>query len=138
MNIRTFVPADEPAVVELWRRCGLVRPQNDPHKDVARKLRVQPHLFLVATEGDAIVGTVMAGYEGHRGWINYLGVSPDHRRLGIGRALMDEAERMLREAGCPKISLQVRSTNRDVIDFYRAIGFAVDDVISMGKRLEHD
>ena len=138
MNIRTFTPADEPAVVELWRRCDLVRPQNDPHKDVARKLRVQPNLFLVATERDAIVGTVMAGYEGHRGWINYLGVSPDHRRLGVGRALMAEAERLLREAGCPKINLQVRSTNQAVIAFYRAIGFAVDDVVSMGKRLEHN
>ena len=138
MNIRTFAPADEPAVVELWRRCDLTRPQNDPHKDVARKLRVQPNLFLVATEGEAIVGTVMAGYDGHRGWINYLGVRPDHRGRGVGRALMAEAERLLREAGCPKINLQVRSTNTAVIAFYRAIGFAVDDVVSMGKRLEHD
>jgi ribosomal protein S18 acetylase RimI-like enzyme len=125
-------------VVELWRRCGLIRPQNDPHNDIRRKLRVQPHLFLVATHGDAVVGTVMAGYDGHRGWVNYLAVAPDHRRRGVGRALMSEAERLLREAGCPKINLQVRTTNPTVIHFYRAIGFAVDDVISMGKRLEHD
>ena len=141
MNIRAFAPADEPAVVELWRRCDLVRPQNDPHKDIRRKLHVQPHLFLVATvDGNdaAVVGTVMAGYEGHRGWVNYLAVCPTHRRRGVGRALMAEAERLLRDAGCPKINLQVRSTNAAVLDFYRAIGFAVDDVISMGKRLEHD
>ena len=138
MNSRAFAPADEPAVVELWRRCDLTRPQNDPHKDVARKLRVQPHLFLVATDGDTVVGSVMAGYEGHRGWINYLAVSPDHRRRGVGRALMAEAERLLGAAGCPKINLQVRTTNAAVIEFYRAIGFAVDDVVSMGTRLEHD
>jgi ribosomal protein S18 acetylase RimI-like enzyme len=99
---------------------------------------VQPELFLVATIENQIVGTVMAGYDGHRGWINYLGTSPEHRRQGIARALMQEAESLLKRAGCPKINLQVRSTNHDVIDFYRAIGFSPDDVLSMGKRLEDD
>ncbi|MGN6507031.1 MAG: GNAT family N-acetyltransferase, partial [Tepidisphaeraceae bacterium] len=85
-----------------------------------------------------VVGSVMCGSEGHRGWINYLTVDPQMRFRGIGRQLMVEAERVLRAAGCPKINLQVRSTNRAVLDFYRAIGFAVDDVTSLGKRLEHD
>lgn len=138
LTIRPFHPDDESAVIDLWRRCDLVRPQNDPRKDIARKLRVDPHLFLVATIDGVIVGSVMAGYEGHRGWINYLAASPDHRLRGIGRALMTEVERLLRVAGCPKINLQVRSTNVAVIAFYRAIGFAVDDVVSMGRRLEQD
>ena len=138
MIIRPFELADEFAVIDLWRHCKLVRPQNDPTKDVRRKLNVQPKMFLVAELENEIIGTVMAGYEGHRGWINYLAVSPQHRRQGIGTALMQEAERILRLEGCPKINLQVRSANRDVIEFYRKIGFAVDDVVSMGKRLECD
>ena len=138
MHIRPFQLADEHAVIELWRRCDLVRPQNDPRKDIARKLAVQPEMFLVALEDDAIVGSVMCGYEGHRGWINYLAVDSEQRCRGIGRELMNEAERVLREAGCPKINLQVRSTNDAVLAFYRAIGFVVDDVVSMGKRLQHD
>ncbi|MDB5296665.1 MAG: Ribosomal protein acetylase RimI and related acetyltransferase [Phycisphaerales bacterium] len=138
MEIRPFRPADEAAVIDLWRRCDLVRPQNDPAKDIRRKMTAQPDLFLVAVVGEAVVGTVMAGYEGHRGWVNYLAAAPDHRRRGVGRALMAEAERRLRAAGCPKINLQVRATNTAVVDFYRALGFGVDDVLSLGKRLEHD
>ena len=138
MHIRPFQPADEEPVIHLWRRCDLVRPQNDPGKDIARKQRVQPELFLVATDSDTIIASVMCGYEGHRGWINYLAVDPDHRLRGVGRALMAEAERVLRAAGCPKINLQVRSTNQAVIAFYRAIGFTIDEVTSMGKRLEQD
>ena len=138
MEIRPFQLSDESAVIDLWRRCDLVRPQNDPAKDIRRKLAVQPQLFLVAVMDEQIIGSVMAGYEGHRGWINYLATDPTHRHRGIGRALMLDAERLLRELGCPKINLQVRSTNRTVIEFYKAIGFGTDDVISMGKRLERD
>src|SRR3954447_2977467 len=138
MHIRPFQPPDEDAVIELWRRCDLVRAQNDPRKDIARKLAVQPEMFLVAVDDGAIVGSVMCGYEGHRGWINYLAVDPECGLRGIGRELMKEAERILAAAGCPKINLQVRSTNQAVIDFYREIGFVVDDVVSMGKRLQHD
>lgn len=138
MVIRPFVSSDEDAVVAVWERSGLVRSWNDPHKDIERKLRVRPDLFLVAEHDGVIVGTVMVGYDGHRGWINYLGVDPTYQRQGIGRALMEEAERLLRAAGCPKINLQVRTSNTSAIDFYRQIGFAVDDVVSMGKRLEAD
>ena len=80
----------------------------------------------------------MAGYEGHRGWLNYVAVTPEHRRGGLGRAMVEEAERLLREAGCPKINLQVRTSNQAVIKFYRRLGYVVDDVVSMGKRLERD
>ena len=138
LEIRPYREVGQDAVVELWRECGLVAPQNNPIKDIRRKLRVRRDLFLVGLLGGRLVGTVMAGYEGHRGWINYLAVATDCRRMGFGRRLMEEAERLLRAAGCPKINLQVRSSNSDVIGFYTSIGYAVDDVVSMGKRLEED
>lgn len=138
MRIRPFRPSDEAAVVGVWERAGLTRPWNDPHKDIRRKLRVRPDLFLVAELDGVVAGTIMAGYDGHRGWIYYLGVDPAYQRRGVGRALMAEAERLLREAGCPKINLQVRGSNLTAIEFYRRIGFAPDDVVSLGKRLEPD
>jgi len=136
--IRPFADADEDAVVALWERCGLTRPWNDPRKDIDRKRAVQREWFLVATDGGAIVGSVMAGYEGHRGWINYLAVDPGRRRDGLGRALMDAAEKRLLAAGCPKINLQIRSENGEAIAFYEAIGFREDKVLSFGKRLIPD
>lgn len=136
--IRPFVRDDTEAVVALWEACGLVRPWNDPRKDIERKLRVQAEMFLVAVQDGVIVGSVMAGYEGHRGWINYLAVEPSRRRHGLGTRLMAEAERLLEGSGCPKINLQVRSENADVIAFYRALGYQADDVVSLGKRLIPD
>lgn len=138
ISIRPFQAADETGVVELWQACDLLRPQNNPHRDIARKLRVNPEWFLVAEAGGRIIGAVMAGYEGHRGWINYLAVEPAQRRGGLGRRLMDEAERRLRAAGCPKINLQVRPENKAAIAFYERIGFSVEGAISLGKRLERD
>jgi ribosomal protein S18 acetylase RimI-like enzyme len=138
MHIRPYAPADEAAVIAVWERSGLTRPWNDPHKDIRRKLQVRPDLFLVAEDDGVVVGTAMVGYEGHRGWISYLGVDPAHQRNGIGRALMAEAERLLRAEGCPKINLQVRTSNTAALEFYRRIGFAMDDVVSMGKRLDSD
>ncbi len=137
MEIRPFELADESAVIALWEQCGLIRPWNDPKKDIDRKLCVQPHLFLVGLVERSLVATVMAGYEGHRGWINYLAVAPEHQRKGFGGA-MAQVELRLREAGCPKINLLVRSKNNQVIEFYQHLGYAIDDVISLGKRLEHD
>ncbi len=138
IQIRSYQSDDGPAVLALWLSCGLVRPVNDPRKDMERKLAVNPEMFLVGKIDGNIVACVMAGYEGHRGWINYLAVSPEYRRRGLGRQMMDEAERLLRQRGCPKINLQVRTSNREVIQFYERIGFVTDDVISMGKRLEQD
>ena len=138
LTLRQFQPEDEPAVVDLWLRCGLVRPQNDPRKDIARKARVRPDLFRIGERAGRIVATIMVGYEGHRGWINYLAVDPACRRLGYGRQLMAEAERLLRAEGCPKINLQVRTTNAEVLAFYAALGYARDDVVSLGQRLEPD
>jgi len=138
MRLRPFEAPDEQAVIDLWSRCGLLRPWNDPRKDIARKLRVQPELFLVVEVEGALAGTVMAGYDGHRGWINYLAVDPAARHRGLGRALMAEAERLLLQRGCPKINLQVRRDNREALAFYQRIGFAEDAVVSLGKRLERD
>ena len=138
LRIRPFRPADEDAIIALWRACDLVRPWNDPRKDIARKRRVNPDGFLVGEQDGRIVASVMVGYEGHRGWVNYLAVEPMLQRSGVGRALMDEAEKLLRAAGCPKINLQVRRGNAAALAFYERLGFAADDVVSLGKRLEHD
>ena len=138
LEIQPYRESDQGAVVALWRESGLVRPWNDSVKDIHRKLRVQPDLFLVGTLDGRLVATVMAGYEGHRGWINYLAVAKECRKQGIGRRLMGEAEARLRAAGCPKISLQIRSSNAEAVAFYRSLGFSMDDVVSMGKRLIPD
>jgi ribosomal protein S18 acetylase RimI-like enzyme len=138
IEIRQYEHSDEIQVVQLWTDCGLVVPWNNPHRDIQRKLKVQPEMFLVGHVAGRIIATVMAGYDGHRGWINYLAVHPDHQLTGIGKCMMDEAEISLRAAGCPKINLQVRRTNAKVIEFYKKIGYKLDDIVSFGKRLEPD
>jgi ribosomal protein S18 acetylase RimI-like enzyme len=138
MLIRAYRRADEPAVVALWHACGVTRPWNDPHKDIARKLGVQPEWFLVGTESDELMATVMAGYDGHRGWVNYLAVAPEHRGHGHAKQLMQYVEQLFIKAGVPKISLLVRSTNVGVIEFYRRLGYAQDEAVCLGKRLIPD
>ena len=138
MKIRCFQSEDEPAVIALWQQCDLVRPWNDPHRDICRKLKINPEWFLVGLVDGQVVAAVMAGYEGHRGWLNYLAVASEFQRRGLAREIVAEAERLLRNAGCPKINLQIRTSNQAVIEFYRRLGYSVDDVVSMGKRLEHD
>jgi len=135
--IRTYHEADEEAVIELWRRCELVVPWNDPSEDIALKLAFQPELFFVGEMDGHVVATVIAGYEGHRGWINYLAVSPEYQRRGIGSAMMHRAEETLRALGCPKINLQVRESNQGVIAFYEQLGFSTERRVSLGKRLRH-
>ena len=138
VEVRSFEPGDSRTVIGLWETCGLTRSWNDPAKDIARKVAVGDDMFLVAAIGDTVVGTVMAGYDGHRGWINYLAVHPDQRGWGIGRVLMGEAEHRLRLVGCPKINLQVRSANATTVGFYENLGYATDEVVSLGKRIERD
>ena len=138
MNIRPFEPQDEEQVITLWKECNLTVPWNDPKKDIQRKLKVNPELFLVGVVDKNIIAAAMGGYEGHRGWVNYLAVSPSHQKKGYGRLMMEALETKLKAMGCPKINLQVRETNLAVIDFYKAIGYDVDHVIGMGKRLEKD
>ena len=138
VKVRPFTLRDQKVVVKLWNDCGLVVPVNDPIKDIKRKLKAQPGLFLVAVKKGQVVGTVMGGYEGHRGWINYLAVEPKLQKSGIGRLLMDKIEIPLQKMGCPKINLQVRESNSGVAAFYERIGYSRDRVISYGKRLVHD
>jgi ribosomal protein S18 acetylase RimI-like enzyme len=102
LNIRPFQTDDLNDVIRLWRSCNLIRPWNDPSKDIARKLRVNPEWFLVAALDKEIVGSIMIGYEGHRAWINYLAVAAPFRRRGIGTQLMRKAEAVLRATGCPQ------------------------------------
>lgn len=136
--IRPFVSADRAPLVELWRDCGLVVAWNDPGRDIDRKLAVDPEGLLVALDDTGVVGSVMVGYEGHRGWINYLAVAPSHRSTGLGRELMAGAEAILRTRGCAKINLQVRSSNEAVVAFYESLGYTIDPVTSLGKRLVDD
>jgi ribosomal protein S18 acetylase RimI-like enzyme len=136
MEIRPFADADEPAVIALWREVFPDEPaHNDPATVIRLKRAVQPELFLVAASGPDVIGTVMAGYDGHRGWIYTVAVSPRHRRQGVGTALIRRAEEALTALGCPKVNLQVRATNRGVVAFYEAVGYAVEERVSMGKRL---
>lgn len=138
INIRAFKIEDREAVVSLWQACSLVVPWNDPDKDIARKMKTGPDLFLVGEREGELVASVMGGYDGHRGWVNYLAVSPRHRRKGYARRMMAAVEHRLRRKGCPKINLQVRESNAGVIAFYNALGYRNDHVISLGKRLETD
>jgi ribosomal protein S18 acetylase RimI-like enzyme len=136
--IRPYQPTDETTVIQLWHQCGLVVPWNDPHKDILRKQQVQPELFLIAEANGEVIATVMVGYEGHRGWLNYLAVAPKHRRQGVGQRMVKAAIAQLAEMGCAKVNIQIRSTNQEVIKFYNHLGFEIDNVISMGKRLHFD
>jgi ribosomal protein S18 acetylase RimI-like enzyme len=136
IEVRPYLESDETAVVGLWREVFSDVPgRNDPQKDIQRKLGVQRELFLVATSGRELVGTAMAGYDGQRGWVHYLAVHPDHRRQGIGTALMRSVEERLIGMGCPKLNLQVRASNQSVLPFYRRLGYLVEERISVGKPL---
>lgn len=138
MQIRPYQASDLAQVLALWRACNLTIAANDPRKDIERKLAVSPEQFLLGEFEGKVVASVMTGYEGHRGWINYLAVAPSHRRKSYGRLMMAAAEQLLDELGCPKINLQVRSANASVVAFYASLGYFTDDVVSMGKRLRLD
>ena len=141
MKIRPYDSADEAAVIALWTGCGLTRAWNDPKKDIARKLTAQPEWFLVGVDdaqGNEVIASAMFGYDGHRRWVNYLAVSPACQRRGHARQLMAHGEALLMAAGCPKLNLQLRSSNSEILDFYQHLGYARDDVVSLGKRLIPD
>ena len=124
IEIRAYEEEDEAAVAALWREVfGDAPAHNVPEEDIRRKLAVQPELFLVAEEGGEVVGTALAGYDGRR-------------RRGIGAALMTRVEEGLAAAACPKLNLQVRASNRQAVAFYERLGYAVEERVSMGKRLE--
>ncbi|WP_203582182.1 GNAT family acetyltransferase [Microbacterium hibisci] len=136
--VRPFDLADTESVVSLWQTAGLTRPWNNPYQDIRRKLSVQPELFLVAADGRTIVGSVMAGYDGHRGWLYYLASAPDRRGEGIGRKLVAEAEDRLLAMGCPKVQLMVRPENGVARGFYDSLGYEPFETWNTGKRLIAD
>ena len=128
MQIRPYKSKDEKKVIQLWIDCGLVVSHNNPIRDIERKMEVNPEWFLVGELDGEIMASCMVGYEGHRGWINYLAVSPNYQRKGYAKRIMDKAENLLIEVGCPKINLQIRETNQKTIEFYRislnVVGFS--------------
>ncbi len=141
ITYRGFIPSDTDDLVALWEACGLTRTWINSHDEIAIKAAEDPEGLMVAVASGndqpaQIVGSIMAGYDGHRGWINYLGVHPNWQRQGIARELMRHAEAYLRTRGAPKINLQVRRGNDAVLAFYDQIGYVDDDVIGLGKRLE--
>ncbi len=138
IRIRPFEAEDTEPVVALLTACGLTRPWNDPRRDIARKLAVQPELFLVADDDGRVVGTAMAGYDGHRGHVHYLAVDPAEQGTGIGRRLMAQVEARLLALGCPKVNLQIRAGNEGVRTFYDRLGYAPDEATGLGKRLIPD
>ena len=136
MEIRPYSESDDSGVVKLWREVFPDAPVwNDPETDIRRKLSLQREHFLVAALDSTIIGTAMAGYDGHRGWVYYVAVSPKHRRQGIGTALMNRVEQDLAQAGCPKLNLQVRSSNSQAVAFYEKLGYTIEERVSMGKHL---
>jgi ribosomal protein S18 acetylase RimI-like enzyme len=135
LSIRPFAPPDTNAVLVLWEECGLLRAGIDARAEIQRKIAFQPELFLVGELNGQIVASLMAGYEGRRGWINYLAVAGAHQRSGIGGQMLAHAEQLLHMIGCAKVNLQVLNANAQVVAFYEKHGYSIDPVISMGKRL---
>jgi ribosomal protein S18 acetylase RimI-like enzyme len=135
-EIRPYSETDRQAVAGLWREVFPDSPAwNHPESDIQRKLSVQRELFFVAMLRSKLVGTAMAGYDGHRGWVYYVAVGAEHRGRGVGTALMNRVESELARMGCPKLNLQVRGSNRKAVSFYRRLGYEIEDRVSMGKRL---
>lgn len=124
------------AVIALWQECGLTRPWNDPRQDFERALAWPASTILVARDGVTLLGSAMIGYDGHRGWVYYLAVSPAHQRSGLGRRMMDAAVSWLRDRGAPKIQLMVRTSNAATLDFYAALGFERQEAVTLGKFFE--
>lgn len=138
MQIRPFSRADTDVVVALWHDVGITREWNDPHRDIERKMTVQPELFLVGELGGEVVASAMSGFDGHRGWLYYFAVAPKHQGRGLGTQMMAEVERLLIERGCPKLNVQVRSGNEELIERYTQWGYALDGAAGLGKRLIAD
>ncbi|QLC23282.1 GNAT family acetyltransferase [Parasphingopyxis sp. CP4] len=127
---------DRDSVITLWQACDLTRPWNDPVADFDRAIATVTSDILVLHDSDVLIASVMVGYDGHRGWVYYLAVHPEHRRKGLGGDMMEAAETWLRERDAPKIQLMVRSDNEDVIAFYEAFGLERQDVVTLGRRLD--
>lgn len=135
MRIRPFEESDRPAVIELWRACNLTRPWNDPDTDISFCLDASSATLLVGEETGAILGTVMVGHDGHRGWVYYLATEPSRQRQGIGRLLMQAAEAWALKRGVPKLMLMVRPENASVRSFYERLGYGEEPRIIFSRKL---
>ncbi len=132
MKIRRFQPGDREALIALWQTIFPDDPpHNEPSQVIEAKLDVDDLIFVAEAEGN-IVGACMAGYDGHRGWLYAVAVSPEHRRKGTGKELVNLAMQALKELGCVKVNLQIRPTNTEVAEFYRSMGFSTEERLSMG------
>jgi len=138
MIVREFKVQDTDQVIALWQECELTRPWNNPLLDIERKQQQGDSLFLVGELDKQLMASVMGGYDGHRGWMYYLAISPKHRRCGYASELISHLEQKLIALGCPKLNLQIRKDNIAVQEYYHAIGFTEDAAVSMGKRLIPD
>ncbi len=136
--IRPYLESDLDDVIALWELCGLTRPWNNPEIDIFRKLAQRDQLFLLAVKDNQLIATVMGGYDGHRGWVNYLAVHPNFQRNGVATALVQQLEKRLIALGCPKLQLLIRKDNIDVQSFYEQLGYDEIDAICLGKRLIQD
>jgi len=136
MLIRKYETKDQTEVIRIWTDVfGYDAPHNDPQLALERKVASNDGLLFVAEEDGSVVGTVMGGYDGHRGWIYSLAVKPEYRKMEIGSSLIQAILEELKQRGCLKVNLQVLGANKEVIEFYRKNGFAIEDRISMGKKL---
>ena len=138
IQISEFMDDQSDDVIALWEKCGLTRNWNNPEKDIARKNTDQNGKFLIGQIDGILMASIMVGYDGHRGSINYLAVDPDHLGAGYGKILLAEAERLLISVGCPKINFCVRTDNDKVVEFYQKLGYAIEPVHLLGKRLIKD
>lgn len=135
-KIRSYCHDDKDSVISLWKEVfNSQKPHNDPEIAINMKIKQDDGLFFVAEEDNHIVGTIIAGFDGHRGWLYSLAVIPQYRRMGVGTSLVNKAMLELRKIGCLKVNLQINSENNEVIDFYKKIGFSIEDRISMGIRI---
>jgi ribosomal protein S18 acetylase RimI-like enzyme len=135
IDITPASPTDAPLTIALWQACALTRPWNDPQADFDRALAGDTSTILLARDQGTVIGSVMIGHDGHRGWVYYLAVDPARQRQGLGKALMEATEQWLRAQGCPKLQLMVRNSNEAALGFYQALGYEAQDVTTLGKWL---
>ena len=137
LSVRPFQHGEREALQRLWARVFPDDPPlNAPEVMIENKLKVQPELLLVGEVEGTLVGAMIAGFDGVRGWIYHLAIAPEYRRRGFATQLVRAAEDGLRRLGCPKVNLQVRAVNHEVVAFYRSIGYEIEERVSMGRRLE--
>ncbi len=136
LAISAVTDDDVPAIIALWQRCGLTRPWNDPAADIALARQGDNATILVGRAHGTIAASVMVGHDGHRGWVYYVSVDPDHRGRDHGRAIMAAAEDWLRTRGVAKLMLMVRGDNISVQAFYRTLDYAVQDSVVFSKWLD--